>query len=83
MATHSSILAKEIDRGAWYVTVHGVAKSRTRQHICMHAAHLKFMYYHTSNIPQFLNIEEFFFIFKKWMDEVRDSQSLPKKTEQF
>ena len=32
MATHSSILALEnlMDRGAWQVTVHGVAKSRTQ-----------------------------------------------------
>ena len=32
MATHSSILAWRIlmDRGAWWATVHGVAKSRTR-----------------------------------------------------
>ena len=30
-ATHSSILAwkNPMDRGAWWVTVHGVAKSRT------------------------------------------------------
>ena len=32
MATHSSSLALEklMDRGAWQVTVHGVAKSRTQ-----------------------------------------------------
>ena len=32
MATHSSTLAWRIhmDRGAWWATVHGVAKSRTR-----------------------------------------------------
>ena len=32
MATHSSILAwkNPMDRGAWYATVHGVAKRRTR-----------------------------------------------------
>ena len=32
MATHSNILAWRIpmDRGAWWVIVHGVAKSRTR-----------------------------------------------------
>ena len=32
MATHSSILAWEnpMDGGAWWATVHGVAKSRTR-----------------------------------------------------
>jgi len=30
MATHSSILAWEVDRGAWRATVHGVTKSRTR-----------------------------------------------------
>ena len=30
MATHSSIPAGEsMDRGAWWATVHGVAKSRT------------------------------------------------------
>ena len=31
MAIHSSVLAwkKSIDRGAWWVTVHGVAKSQT------------------------------------------------------
>ena len=31
MATHSSVLAWRIpmDRGAWWATVHGVAKSRT------------------------------------------------------
>ena len=33
MATHSSILAWRIpiDRGTWQTTVHGVAKSQTRQ----------------------------------------------------
>ena len=33
MATHSSILAWRIpmDRGAWWDTIHGVAKSQTRQ----------------------------------------------------
>ena len=32
MATHSSILAWRIpmDRGAWWATVHGVAKSQTQ-----------------------------------------------------
>ena len=33
MATHSSILASRIlaiDRGAWWATVHGIAKSRTQ-----------------------------------------------------
>ena len=32
MATHSSIFAWRIpmDRGAWWATVHGVAKSQTR-----------------------------------------------------
>ena len=32
MATHSSILAwgTPMDRGAWWATVHGVTKSRTR-----------------------------------------------------
>ena len=32
MATHSSILGLEnsVDRGAWWATVHGVAKSQTR-----------------------------------------------------
>ena len=32
MATHSSVLAWKIpmDNGAWWVIVHGVAKSRTR-----------------------------------------------------
>ena len=32
MATHSSILAWRIpmERGAWWATVHGVAKSQTR-----------------------------------------------------
>ena len=32
MVTHSSILARKIapDRGAWWATVHGVAKSQTR-----------------------------------------------------
>ena len=32
MATHSSILAWRIpmDRGAWWATIHGTAKSRTR-----------------------------------------------------
>ena len=30
MATHSSVLAwKSMDRGAWWATVHGVAKSWT------------------------------------------------------
>ena len=30
MATHSSILASPMDRGAWQSIVHGVAKSRTQ-----------------------------------------------------
>jgi len=32
LATHSSILAWRVllDRGAWWATVHGVAKSRTQ-----------------------------------------------------
>ena len=30
MATHSSILENPMDRGTWWATVHGVAKSRTR-----------------------------------------------------
>ena len=32
MVTHSSILAWKIpmDKGAWWATIHGVAKSRTR-----------------------------------------------------
>ena len=30
MATHSSILAWKMDRGAWWATVHRVAKSWTR-----------------------------------------------------
>jgi len=29
MATHSSILGEPVDRGAWWATVHRVAKSRT------------------------------------------------------
>ena len=29
MATHSSILAWEMDRGVWWVIVHGVAKNQT------------------------------------------------------
>ena len=40
MATHSSILAWRIpmDRGAWWTTLHGVAKSRTRlKWLSMHA----------------------------------------------
>ena len=40
MATHSSILACRIpmDRGAWWVTVHRVAKSWTKlcNFVCMH-----------------------------------------------
>ena len=34
MATHSRVLAWKIpmDRGAWWATVHGVAKSRTQLH---------------------------------------------------
>ena len=40
MATHSSILAWEIsmDRGAWWATVHKVAKSRTR--LNRHSTHV-------------------------------------------
>ena len=30
MATHSSILASSMDRGAWWATVHRVAKSQTQ-----------------------------------------------------
>jgi len=30
MASHSSTLAWNMDRGAWWAAVHGVAKSRTR-----------------------------------------------------
>ena len=29
MATHSSILTWRMDRGAWWATVHGLAKSQT------------------------------------------------------
>ena len=29
MATHSSIAENPMDRGAWWATVHGVAKSQT------------------------------------------------------
>ena len=38
MATHSSILLKNpMDRGAWWATVHGVAKSQTRpKQLSMH-----------------------------------------------
>ena len=38
MATHSSILAWRIprDRGAWWATVHGVAKSWTRLSLSTH-----------------------------------------------
>ena len=32
MATHSSILAWQIPRGAWWATVHGVAESDTTEH---------------------------------------------------
>ena len=40
MATHSSILAWRIsiDRGAWWVTVHGVTKSHTEQLTHTHRA---------------------------------------------
>ena len=39
MVTHSSILAMEnpIDRGTWRAAVHGVAKSKTRLSMQMHA----------------------------------------------
>ena len=43
MATHSSILAWRIamDRGAWWATVHGVAKSRTQlSDSAQHTQHL-------------------------------------------
>ena len=38
MATHSSILALRIpmNRGAWWVAVHGVTKSQTRLNDCTH-----------------------------------------------
>ena len=36
MATHSSILAWKIHRGAWWATVYGVVKSRRR--LSMHSA---------------------------------------------
>ena len=59
-------------------------ESDTSDHICMHAAPLKFVYYCTSIIPLFFLIErDIFLTFKKWMDEVRDNQSPPKKIEQF
>ena len=41
MATHSSILAwRNLDRGAWWAAVHGLAQSRTRlkqlsMHVCI------------------------------------------------
>ena len=36
MVTHSSILAWEMDRGAWQATVHGAAKGLTRLSDCAH-----------------------------------------------
>ena len=33
MATHSNILAWEMDRGGWQITVPGVAKSRILCHV--------------------------------------------------
>ena len=58
MATHSSILAwkNPIDRGAWWATVHGAAKSRAR--LSTHTPSLKlllcvrpftFLIYHPSS----------------------------------
>ena len=48
MATHSSILAWRMYRGAWQATVHGVAKSQTRlkqQHAHMHRKNLNGNYF--------------------------------------
>ena len=56
--------------------------SDTSEHTCMPEAHLKFICHCTSVLPQFLE-RDFFLIFKKWMDEVRDNQSPSKKTELF
>ena len=57
MATHSSILAwRQEDRGAWWVTVHRVAKSQTqlKQH-SMHA--------HTSPPYQHIHLKELRFFY--------------------
>ena len=43
MATHSSILAwkNPVDGGAWWATIHGVAKSQTRlSDFCVHDPNL-------------------------------------------
>ena len=53
MATHSSILAWRIptDRGAWWATVHGVAKNQTNGQLstAQHSA-----VFHCSYVPQLL-----------------------------
>ena len=35
MASHSSIFAWEMDEGAWWAMVHGIAKSQTTEHTQM------------------------------------------------
>ena len=54
-ATHSSILAWRIpsDKGAWWVTVHGVAKSQTQlrnEHFHFHLPR-KFSHVHVLSVP--------------------------------
>ena len=66
MATHSSILAWRIpmDRGAWRVTVHGVAKSQTSL-ILNSDAWFVFLFYvflAPSSVYTFFCLSFFFFI---------------------
>ena len=64
MATHSSILAWRIpmDRGAWWATVHGVAKSQTQlsdqnTHTHTHTPHSKVR--EPGSLPRFLTLSHF------------------------
>ena len=64
LATHSSILVWRIptDRGAWWATVHGVAKSRTRPSDQAHTVTSRLMSvkkYLIIGLPWWLSSEEY------------------------
>ena len=60
-ATHSSILAWRIpmDRGAWWTTVHGVAKSRTRLSDFTYYVYFIFILDYGNDVRQKVNLSDF------------------------